>query len=240
MKKYCVYIHLNKKNNKKYIGITSQKPEARWSNGNGYKANNHFYSAIQKYGWDNFEHIIFKNNLTKEEACELEIQLIKKYNTMNSNYGYNLTSGGDHPKDFSEETREKLRISSTNRHVISEQGRKNISEARKAYIKKYGTPTQGKGHTEETKQKLREQKLGKKNPMYGKTTSDKQKRIAKEQASIKIQCIETGQIFNSRKDAAKWCGLKSASGISDYLSGKKKSAGKHPITGEKLHWKNID
>ena len=36
-------------------------------------------------------------------------------------------------------------------------------------------------------------------------------------------CIETQQIFPSRKEATEWCGLKSSSGISEYLAGRKKS-----------------
>ena len=123
---------------------------------------------------------------------------------------------------------------------MSEEGKANISNARKEYIALHGSPTQGIGHTQETKQKIRESMTGEKNHMYGKTQTDKQKQIAKEYNSVKVQCIETGQIFNSRKEAAEWCGLKSASSISEYLAGRKKSAGKHPITGEKLHWKSID
>jgi predicted GIY-YIG superfamily endonuclease len=66
---YTVYQHKNKINGKVYIGITSQKLEQRWgSQGCNYKSSPHFYSAIQKYGWDNFEHnILF--DLTKEQAC---------------------------------------------------------------------------------------------------------------------------------------------------------------------------
>ena len=55
----------------------------------------------------------------------------------------------------------------------------------------------------------------------------------------KVQCIETQEIFNSLTDAAKWCNLKDPSTISSYLHGKGMSAGKHPITHEKLHWKYI-
>lgn len=34
---YSIYVHLNKINGKKYIGITCKKPEIRWANGLGYK-----------------------------------------------------------------------------------------------------------------------------------------------------------------------------------------------------------
>ena len=51
MNNFYVYIHTNKINNKKYIGITCQNPSKRWRNGNGYK-NGYFAKAIKKYGWD--------------------------------------------------------------------------------------------------------------------------------------------------------------------------------------------
>jgi len=48
-KKYCIYVHTNLINNKKYVGITSQTiPERRWQNGEGYKHNSYFYTAIKK------------------------------------------------------------------------------------------------------------------------------------------------------------------------------------------------
>lgn len=54
-----------------------------------------------------------------------------------------------------------------------------------------------------------------------------------------VQCVETGEIFPNATQAAKWCGLKTQVSILDYLHQRngRKSAGKHPITGEKLHWK---
>lgn len=93
---YFVYMHINKINGKKYIGITCQKPEYRWGKkGNKYKNNIHFYAAIQKYGWDNFEHIIYQSRLTKGQACGLEQQLILLFETNNPDKGYNFSGGGE-------------------------------------------------------------------------------------------------------------------------------------------------
>lgn len=52
-----------------------------------------------------------------------------------------------------------------------------------------------------------------------------------------VECIETGQLFPSTVEAAKWAGLKSKSGVRECCAGIVKSAGKHPETGEKLHWR---
>ena len=40
MKEFIVYMHENKINHKKYIGITCQKPTQRWRGGKGYKIGN--------------------------------------------------------------------------------------------------------------------------------------------------------------------------------------------------------
>lgn len=95
-KTYVIYLHKNKINNKVYIGQTCQKPEKRWDYGCGYKRHNlHFYNAIQKYGWNNFEHIIIATDLSSENAKNMEIELINKYHTNLPQYGYNRTLGGD-------------------------------------------------------------------------------------------------------------------------------------------------
>ena len=57
-KTYTVYMHDNKINHKKYIGITSQDPEKRWRQGTNYKTCIAFQRAVDKYGWDGFDHII--------------------------------------------------------------------------------------------------------------------------------------------------------------------------------------
>ena len=68
-------------NNKKYIGITCRTTISRWgNNGDKYKGQL-VYKAIQKYGWENIKHEISFDNLSKDEACKVEQELIVKYHT---------------------------------------------------------------------------------------------------------------------------------------------------------------
>ena len=57
-----------------------------------------------------------------------------------------------------------------------------------------------------------------------------------------VRCIETQQIFETVTEASKWCQdgkttLKSH--IAEQIQGKRKSCGKHPVTGESLHWEYV-
>ena len=282
-KNYTIYMHKNKINGKMYIGQTCQKVEYRWENGTKYDQCPVFYRAIQKYGWDNFEHIILKENLTLEEANYWEEYYISYYHTWVDDpqcNGYNLQKGGSN-REIAEETKEKLRQNTLNlwkseehrekmsqkmkekwqdpemrqkflnaheaarqkhfeetgtRDWISEEGKQKISEARKKYIAEHGTPTQGKSRSEETKKKISQTRKEKQlpPPEHNENWYKAMKKMCKP-----IQCIETGEIFPSRKEAAEWANMKS-SRISDYLAGRKKSAGRHPETNELLHWKEIE
>lgn len=109
--KWTVYVHINKVNGKCYVGQTCKKPTARWQNGTGYKTQKHFWSAICKYGWDNFEHEIIASNLTQSEADILEKTLIEKLELTNPINGYNKDSGGNKGKCASEETKIKISLS---------------------------------------------------------------------------------------------------------------------------------
>lgn len=90
----------------------------------------------------------------------------------------------------------------------------------------------GKHHTESTKNKLRVAFSGVNNPMYG-MKGDKSP-VAK-----KVKCVNTGEIFNSIREAGDFCNMKHPSNISECCKGKRKTAGKHPVTGEKLIWEYL-
>lgn len=108
---WTVYVHVNKSNGKMYVGITSQKVENRWLNGAGYLQCPKFHNAINKYGWDGFDHEIIAERLTESEAKNFEKTLISKLNTQSDKYGYNMSAGGDgiYGYKHTDETKEKLR-----------------------------------------------------------------------------------------------------------------------------------
>lgn len=124
---YTVYKHVNKKNNKCYIGITCQSVNDRWrSDGSGYKGQPKFWNAIQLYGWENFEHIIIASNMNKEDACLLEKTLIKEYDSIEN--GYNIELGGM-AHQHSIETIEKIRNSMYG-HFHTQETKDKISQSK--------------------------------------------------------------------------------------------------------------
>lgn len=143
----CIYGHRCKITDKWYIGQTiKSKPEYRWGvNGNGYlkrNPNSHFARAIKKYGWENFEHVIFEYNIPNEDLDEMEKAYIEKYNSVEN--GYNSTYGGGANHEVSEETKRKnseisKKMWENNRDKLcsiysSKEHRKKLSEAiKKAY-----------------------------------------------------------------------------------------------------------
>lgn len=162
---YTVYQHLNKHNGKSYIGITSQKPEHRWRNGKGYK-NMIFMNAINKYGWDSFDHLIIAENLTKDDAEKMEVMLISKLKTRDKNYGYNRAFGGGSNAKPTLATRKKIgsyhkgkTISNEHKRILSEYNSKenydNWSEAKKEYYHNRKPTTLGYKFSDESKLKMR-------------------------------------------------------------------------------------
>lgn len=99
--KWTVYVHIVPKElsgyewDKYYVGITKQKLNKRcgYSTGIQYKKSTRFYEAIQQYGFENIEHDIVAENLTKNEAFKMEETLIAELKSNDSEYGYNMTSG---------------------------------------------------------------------------------------------------------------------------------------------------
>lgn len=107
MSKYKVYCLNNNLTNEKYIGVTKQKLSHRFKSGKGYKKDTKINKAIEKYGWENFEHIILFETEDKELAGEKERQFIKKYDTVKK--GYNKQDGGFKNFQAAKHSKETLR-----------------------------------------------------------------------------------------------------------------------------------
>ena len=213
MNYYCVYKHTSP-NNKVYIGITSRNPETRWKNGYGYSSNKHLTSAIQKYGWDNFQHEILFENLTREEACQKEIDLIKFYDSTNPDKGYNHSLGGD---------------SGTTGLVVSEEVRQKLRENH-ADVSGKNNPMYGKHLSDETKRKISEALKGEKSPQYGVVYSEEQRQHLSEASPLRkpvVQMSLDGKIvseFHGVREAGRITGIAYQS-ISACCKGAKKTAG---------------
>lgn len=213
---YKLYVHIAP-NGKRYYGITKMKNmNRRWNNGKGYKTNQHFTRAINKYGWDNIQHIVLHEGLDEDEAKELEQYMIQWYDTANRAYGYNISLGGE-GGNASEETRKKLSENNAKPNLgkhLTEETKKKISEARKGII-----------FSEETKKKISEAMKG---INTGKNSPNARSLI----------CITTNEVFDTITEAAKNYNI-CRSNIVKCCNGKYKYTGKLP-TGTPLVWRYID
>ena len=221
---YKVYMHVNKVDNKKYIGITKRKkPEWRWGKrGQKYNDTQYFWNAIQKYGWDGFDHLILFEGLTQEEAKQKEIEMIAKYKSNNRKFGYNLTAGGDmgnhlkganspfYGKHFNEEHRRKIAEFNKNR-IRSPEEIKMATNRLLEYMKTHPSPWLGKHHTEESRKKMSLSQVEyfktHKNPRLGMSLSDFSKqKIAESRLekglSHRVLCLETGKEYISLRKAS--------------------------------------
>lgn len=163
MRDYCVYMHKNKINGKVYIGMTMDT-DRRWRNqGIEYKPKRYntrpFWNATCKYGWENFEHIILKDKLTKQEAMDEEKRLIAFFNARNSDFGYNVALGGDGGIIYKEHPRGMLgkKHPQSKKDQQRELMKRLVREGKCGATWKNGHPRGmlGKTHSEEYKARLR-------------------------------------------------------------------------------------
>lgn len=221
----CIYVHINKINGKSYVGQTTKHPPTqRWNNGLGYSTQRKFYSAILKYGWDNFDHIILEDNIPQQLLNEREKYWIKEYNSVEA--GYNVTEGGD-SGPMTDEAKQHISDGWSKEQRAKQSERvKERWKTDKDFRDKALNALRTAPHAD---------MRGEKNPMYGMHRTGKD--AARKQ---RVQCIETGQCFDTIKEAAEWLGsVGQKSHISEVCKGKRKTCGRHPITKEPLHWRYI-
>ena len=199
MKEFTVYVH-TLFDGRKYIGITSQRPERRWRNGEGYKTkSSYFYRAIQKYGWDAFTHEILFEHLTEERAKQLERELISRNKTQERAFGFNISGGGDGVFNPTDEVRKK--IGEVSRKVNT--GRKHTEEYKKLMSERMKANNPNAGGKLLTAEKVNRFTEYAKKP---KTDIQKQ-RMSKSAKKRAVRCVETGVVYESMKEASEKLGI---------------------------------
>ena len=142
-----IYSYTNLINGKQYIGQTIN-PKQRFAqhkssafNVNDKEYNSLLHRAFRKYGYENFQYRVLAESDEIDILNELEIALIKKYNTKTPN-GYNIEDGGRNcKKSQTDEQKRKLmeaHASLTKEEVIElRMAYKNNESPKKIYDEKY-------------------------------------------------------------------------------------------------------
>ena len=224
---YTVYKHTSPAG-KVYIGITGADVKRRWKAGSPYKNNPHFYSAIKKYGWENFRHEILAVGLSKEDACEMEIRLIAEHQSTDPAKGYNHSKGGDKTTlgySLSAETRSKIS------HALK--GKRLGIPHTAEHAARIAAANRGRKVSDATKQKLREA-LG--DRLQTEKARAKQKentpRGAQHHRAKAVICLETGDAFPTIAAASKAYGIY-RNGITECCEGRK-------ATTHGYHWAYLE
>lgn len=191
-------------NGKIYIGMTSQKPYKRWKYGHGYTSQHIMDNAIKEYGWGNIKHEILFANLTKEQAEQKEIEMIKQFRSNEFEYGYNLTSGGLINRGY--------------KH--SDEFRAKISERQR------GKPSSRKGcHlTDEQKKHLSDLNKGKRLSQKTKDKMSKARKNGNVWNAKAVINLDTNEVFESQRMAGIFYNI-NYKNINLVLRGKRKTAG---------------
>lgn len=186
-----IYCHRNKINGKRYIGQT-RNLKRRWDSPKNYKCSTLFYHAIQKYGWENFEHIILEI-CCESNVDERERSYINLYNSNDIRFGYNLEDGGHSCKHLSEETKKKMSENLMGRYA----GNKNPMYG----IHRFGKKSPHYGHhlSDETKKILSIKSTGNKNACGCVRSEEVKMKISKANSGKKASA-ETRAILHAQRN----------------------------------------
>lgn len=223
---YCIE---NKINHKKYIGqsihIHRRWAEHKYELNNNTHENDYLQKSWNKYGADGFAFYIVEL-CDVESLNDKEAYYIAAYNTIDRGFGYNLVSNGVENRVVSEETREKLRQASKRRKIFPDMTGEN-------------NPNYGKHLSDETKEKIRQSRLGTKSSEQTKQKLSESRTGNKNARCVPVYCPELNESFWGAKEAQDKYGV-NANKISLCINGLRNHAGIHPTTGEKLSWIKLE
>ena len=251
---YCIE---NITNSKKYIGL-SRNIEQRWNEHLSKLRRGKHGNVYLQRAWNNCGEDAFKFYIV--ELCdsnmlsEREKYYIEKYHTLSHEFGYNLTKGGEDAAttnkmiiayktgEIYNSIHEAAEVSDVadvtmiawckkHRNFMYLDEWNSLSDSEQDYWYSFDWETAdhiklSKAHSrdnlaKDTLKKLSDSTSGKRNPR-----------------SFPIYCPELNEEFWGAKEAHEKYGV-CLSSISQCISGKIGHAGKHPTTGEKLHWVKI-
>lgn len=246
-KKYFIYLTTNLINHKKYIGYHY-----------GYENDDYLGSgvllqkALKEYGRQNFKRQILEICKTQEEAFEQEKYWIKYYNAVENQDFYNISEGGEFDAGWSQANKwfknhpeQAQQIYQQNIQNVQswwkehpeelEKNNKNLIENAKKWREEY--PEKVKEHMKKVNQA--KEQWQKEHPLEHQQQIDAWRKAGSDANSQKIQCITTGEIFDSISEAARryTCYGCSQPNITKVLKGERQSCGKKD--GQKLKWKKL-
>ena len=235
-----------------------------------YHANNHLQRSWNKYKEHNFEFSIVeecKENELDDREIYWIAKYDSYHNGYNQTLGGGGVRGFKHSDETKQKISESTKGENApwyGKHR-SEETKIKIGEASKErWANPENHPMYGKNHTEESKKKISESHKGKiltdehkaklskassgeNNPMYGvrlygedNPNFGNHKLVGENNPRCRaVYCYELDEYFWGAKDVSNKYGF-SKSGITECCRHRQQTCGRHPITGEKLHWVYAD
>ena len=153
-KKYVVYQHVTP-DEMYYFGQT-QNVEKRWSNNGIYYRGTALQPYIERFGWDNIQHIILFRDQTRENALWIEDFLITTAREdgvcINQRRSGNISKEEGYSQEYYEQNKDKKK-------EYYEQNKEQIREYQQQYRErnKQQIQEQNKQYYEENKEQIKEQ-----------------------------------------------------------------------------------
>ena len=163
---YIVYQHVTP-DDMYYYGVTNN-PKRRWGYNGIHYRDTSLYTYIEKFGWENIQHIVLYENLSYDDALKIEDSLIisgwEKGNCINKRRSGNVSKDDvyiheyqrEYQREYYEQNRDKL---IQYQREYQQQNKEKIQELKKQYYEQNKEKIQErkKQYYEQNKEQIREQ-----------------------------------------------------------------------------------